>query len=219
VTNVPAVRIAISDPHPIFRDGLARLLHGRQSITVIGKASGQSATVALVRNATPDILLFGIAGTGGDPLAPLAALSQSGEAVRTILLIDRVDNPDVMSALKLGVRAIIPKDSPAETLLRSIDRVAAEPLSTPDVVADGVVAVRRLAAVRRKSQAFGLTARETEILRAIVAGRTNKAIAAGSAISENTVKTHVGRLLDKLGASNRVELALFALHHRLIDGV
>jgi two-component system, NarL family, nitrate/nitrite response regulator NarL len=58
-----------------------------------------------------------------------------------------------------------------------------------------------------------------EILRQVVAGHTNKAIAERSSISENTVKTHVGSLFNKLGASNRVELALFALHHRLIDGV
>lgn len=220
MTNAPAVRIAISDPHPIFRDGLAHLLHSDRRFEVVGKASDHAATVALVRKLRPDLLLFGIAGSGGDALAPLATLSHEAAAVKTILLLDRVDRPDVIRALQFGVRAIIPKDSPPEMLLRSIDRVMTGQLSTgAELPCDSLATVKKLAASRRKSQAFGLTAREMEILRAVVAGQTNKAIAEGSSISENTVKTHVGSLLNKLGASNRVELALFALHHRLIDGV
>ena len=220
MTNVPAVRIAIADPHPIFRDGLARLLHSDKRLVVVGKAFGHEATIELLRIASPDILLFGMAGSGTDALAPLSALSRIQPQVRTILLIDRVDRPDVLSALRFGVRAIIPRDSRPEVLFQSIERVMAGQLSTgTDAPVDGVAAVKKLAASRRKSLAFGLTPRETQILRAIVAGQTNKAIAEESSISENTVKTHVGNLLNKLGASNRVELALFALHHRLIDGV
>jgi two-component system nitrate/nitrite response regulator NarL len=223
VTNVPAVsavRIAISDPHPIFRDGLAHLLHSDQRISVVAKVSGHDATVDLVRCSQPDILLLGIAGTAADALAALGTIHQIQLSVRTILLVDRLDRPDVSTALEFGVRAIIPKDSPPAVLFQSIDRVMAGQLtsvSAPPVAV--LAAVKKLAASRRKSQAFGLTARETDILRGIVAGQTNRAIAEGSSISENTVKTHVGSLLNKLGASNRVELALFALHHRLIDGV
>ena len=222
MTDVPAVRIAISDPHPIFRDGLARLLHSDGRISVVGKISGHDATVDLVRRERPDILLFGITGTGTEALALLSTIHQIHLSIRTILLIDRVDRPDVLRALQFGVRAIIPKDSPPEVLFQSIDRVIAGQLSTgagPLTDSVAVAAVKKLAASRRKSQAFGLTSRELEILRDVVAGLTNRAIAERSSISENTVKTHVGSLFNKLGASNRVELALFALHHRLIDGV
>ena len=222
MTNVPAgsaVRIAISDPHPIFRDGLAHLLHSDQRISVVGKVSGHDATVNLVRCSLPDILLFGLAGTAVD-LAALRTIHQRHLPVRTILLVGRLDRTDVPTALELGVRAIVPKDSPPAALFQSIDSVMAGQLATGSArsTAD-LAAVKKLAASRRKSQAFGLTARETDVLRGIVAGQSNRAIAEGASISENTVKTHVGRLLDKLGASNRVELALFALHHRLIDGV
>ena len=220
VQAVSAVRIAISDPHPILRDGLARLLHSDQRISVVGKVSGHDATVDLVRCSQPDILLFGIAGTAVDALAALRTIHQIHLSVRTILLVDRLDRPDVPASLELGVRAIIPKDSSPAVLFQSIDRVMAGRLATESApsVADRA-AVKKLAASRRKSQAFGLTARETDILRGIVAGQTNRVIAEGCSITENTVKTHVGSLLNKLGASNRVELALFALHHRLIDGV
>jgi DNA-binding NarL/FixJ family response regulator len=82
-----------------------------------------------------------------------------------------------------------------------------------------VPGLRKLEAERRRTKAFGLTRRELEILRAVVAGYTNKEIAERSSLSENTVKSHLTHIFNKSGASNRVELALFAAHHRLLDGV
>jgi DNA-binding NarL/FixJ family response regulator len=82
-----------------------------------------------------------------------------------------------------------------------------------------VPGLRRLEASRRRTKAFGLTRRELEILRAVVAGYTNKEIAEQSSLSENTIKSHLTHIFNKSGASNRVELALFAAHHRLLDGI
>jgi DNA-binding CsgD family transcriptional regulator len=79
--------------------------------------------------------------------------------------------------------------------------------------------LRNAAAARRRARAFGLTPREVEIIRCVVAGCTNRAIAKRIGISENTVKSHLTNIFNKSGASNRVELALFAAHHRLLDGV
>jgi DNA-binding NarL/FixJ family response regulator len=83
-------------------------------------------------------------------------------------------------------------------------------------VAEGL---RKLRNARRRTRALGLTEREIEIARAVVAGYTNKEIARRSSISENTVKSHLMHIFNKLGASNRVELAIFAAHHRVLDGV
>ena len=74
-------------------------------------------------------------------------------------------------------------------------------------------------AARRRTKAFGLTRREIEIVRSVVAGHSNKEIARRSSITENTVKSHLGRIFNKMGASNRVELVQFAAHHRLLDVV
>jgi two-component system nitrate/nitrite response regulator NarL len=82
-----------------------------------------------------------------------------------------------------------------------------------------VPGLRKMEADRRRTKAFGLTRRELEILRAVVAGYTNKEIAERSSLSENTVKSHLTHIFNKSGASTRVELALFAEHHRLLDGV
>jgi DNA-binding NarL/FixJ family response regulator len=139
--------------------------------------------------------------------------------VRTILLADRVDTPHVRSALQFGVRAVVPKDSSPDMLFTTIRSVMqAEATTGPDHVRAAVESWQRLAASRRRSRSFGLTPREIEILRAVLAGRTNREIAEESRITENTVKTHLGHIFDKLGASNRLELALFAAHHRVLDG-
>jgi DNA-binding NarL/FixJ family response regulator len=80
-------------------------------------------------------------------------------------------------------------------------------------------ALKKLAAARRRTRAFGLTSREVEIIRAVVDGCSNREIAARAAISENTVKSHLTHIVNKCGASTRVELAIFAAHRRLLDGV
>jgi two-component system nitrate/nitrite response regulator NarL len=214
------IRIVIADPHPILRDGLGRLLETDPGLAVVGNTSDPSRIVALVRETRPDILLFGLHTTGDHGIDALRELGGLDLTVRTILLIDRVDRDDVIAALHLGVRAVIPKDSSAEMLFKSIRGVMADEVSAgPDRIPAAVAGLQRLRTSRRRSQAFGLTQRETQILRAIVAGHTNKDIAEQSSISENTVKSHVVHLFNKLGASNRVELALFAVHHRLLDGV
>ena len=80
-----------------------------------------------------------------------------------------------------------------------------------------LVSARRFATERRQTQKFGLTAREQDIVRAVIDGDTNKEIAHRLAISENTVKRHLMHIFNKVGASSRVELALFAAHHQLLD--
>ena len=82
-----------------------------------------------------------------------------------------------------------------------------------------LLSLRKLETAQRRTKAFGLTRRELRILREVVAGFTNKEISERVNISENTVKSHLTNIFNKLGASNRVELALFAAHHRLVGGV
>jgi two-component system, NarL family, nitrate/nitrite response regulator NarL len=205
----PRIRIVIADPHPIFRDGLGRLLETDPRLIVVGHTSNLAQTVALVRDLRADVLLFGI-DAAGERIETLRELADSGLPVRTLLLVDRVERTDVRAALELGVRGVIPRDSPADRLFNVIHSVIAEDLPMD---------VDRLAASRRRDLAFSLTRRETEILCAIAAGLSNKDIAARLSISENTVKSHVGHLFNKVGASNRLELAIFAKHHRLLDGV
>jgi two-component system, NarL family, nitrate/nitrite response regulator NarL len=217
---VPRVRVAVADGHPIFRDGLRRLLETDPRLLVVSEGGERAGTVALVHESAPDILLLGLAASDQSAVKTLSELAASNVLVRTIVLTDCVDTPDVLRALQAGARGVILKDSSPEVLFNCIHSVVAGDFWIGrERVSDAVVSLRKLQTARRRSRTFGLTPREIEIARAVVAGYTNKEIARRSSISENTVKSHLLHIFNKLGASNRVELALFAAHHRVLDHV
>jgi two-component system, NarL family, nitrate/nitrite response regulator NarL len=220
VSPAPPVRVVVAHGHPIFRDGLRRLLETDPGLLSVSETGEGAGTVALVHELAPDILLLDLAASGRHAVERLSELAACAVLVRTIVLTDCVDTPEVLRALQLGARGVILKDSAPEVLFKSIRSVMAGDLWIGrGPVSEVVMGLRQLKAARRRSRAFGLTPREIEVARAVVAGYTNKEIARRSSISENTVKSHLMHIFNKLGASNRVELALFAAHHRLLDGV
>ncbi len=179
-----------------------------------------AAAIGLARELVPDLLLLGMSTSGSQAVETLQALGATGIPTKTIVVTSCVDSPEVMRALQLGARGVIPNDATPEALFTSIHSVVAGHFWIGhELVSEAVVGLRQFETARRRSRAFGLTRREIEIIRAVVAGDTNKEIARRSSISENTVKSHLAHIFDKLGASNRLELALFAAHHRLLDGV
>jgi DNA-binding NarL/FixJ family response regulator len=211
------VRIVIAGEHPIFRHGLRHLLESDAEMLIVGETGDGDAAAAMVRELEPDVLLLGFASSGRPATATIQELAET--STRTIILTDRVDSPDVLRALQHGARGVVPKDSPPDVLFKSIKSVMAGHFWLgPEQFAEASSGLRKVEADRRRDKAFGLTRREIEILRAVVAGYTNKEIAERSAISENTVKSHLTHIFNKSGASSRVELALFAAHHRLLDG-
>jgi two-component system, NarL family, nitrate/nitrite response regulator NarL len=114
----------------------------------------------------------------------------------------------------------VPKDAAAEVLFDSIDSVMTGQVCVGrDRISDLPSSIRRFDLARRQAKAFGLTSRELDIVEAVVSGETNKAIARRFSISENTVKRHMMHIFDKVGASSRAELAVFAAYHQLTDAV
>jgi DNA-binding NarL/FixJ family response regulator len=211
------VRIIVADEHPIFRDGLLRLLENEERLRIVGETGLGSEVVTLVRELRPDILLLGFSSSPLSPVTTLQEIAASGTSVRTILLTASIDTPDVVAAVQLGAVGVISKESTADVLFKSIDSVMSGHCWVGDtVVSDVASGLRRLNVARRRTKAFGLTRRELDIVRAVVSGHTNKQIARQFSISESTVKRHITHIFDKLGASNRVEVALFAAHHRLL---
>jgi len=214
------VRIVIADDYPIFRAGLRRLLETDGRLHIVGEGAAGSAAVALVRELAPDILLLGPAPATGPASDALRRLADAGVAVRTILLVRAIDTEEVSDALQFGACGILSKDSAAGVLFECIGSVMAGHYWVGHEPASNLAAsVRRFAAARRQSQMFGLTRREQEIVRAVIDGDTNKEIARRLSISENTVKRHLMHIFNKVGASSRIELALFAGHHRLLENV
>jgi DNA-binding NarL/FixJ family response regulator len=204
----------------MFRDGLRRLLETDSELLIVSETGEGAGTAALIHELAPDVLLLDLATSGRRAVERLSELAASGVPVRTIVLTDCVETPEVLRALQLGARGVILKDSSPEVLFKCIHNVAAGNFWIGlDRVSDAVGSLRKFQTARRRSRTFGLTPREIEIARAVVAGYTNKEIARQSSISENTVKSHLLHIFTKLGASNRVELALFAAHHRVLDHV
>jgi len=217
----PAIRILIADDHCIFRAGLKRLLEGEPGFTVVGEAADGNEAVRLVEQLRPDILLLDLAMPRMPGLEVLREPAVRAARVRTILLTAAIDRTEIVKALQLGASGVVLKESATELLFKSIRSVmAGQHWIGRDSVSDLVAALRSFveAAPEKPSrERFGLTPRELEITSAVVAGFSNREIARKFVLSEDTVKHHLTNIFDKVGASNRLELALFAVHHRLLD--
>ena len=217
----PTIRLLIADDHPIFRDGLRKLLEAEPGLRVVGEAADGDAAVKLARELKPDILLLDLAMPRVPGLEALRELAGSKMPVRTILLTAAIERNQIVEALQLGARGVVLKESATELLLKSIRSVmAGQYWVGRESVTDLIRTLRDLMPPRgeeARPRTFGLTPRELEMISAIVAGYTNKDIAQKFSISEQTVKHHLTNIFDKLGLSNRLELALFAVNHRLVE--
>lgn len=214
------IRIVIADDHPIFRDGLRRLLEAEPGLKVIGEASDGNDAVKLARQLKPDVMLLDLAMPRQPGLEALRDLSTGGaNGVKVILLTAAAEKHQIVEALQLGARGVVLKDSATQLLLKCIHTVmAGEYWVGREAVSNLVQYLRtQLQASHEESRQkkFGLTPRELEIVSAVVAGYSNKEIAEYFKISEDTVKHHLSNIFDKLGVSTRLELALFAVNQGL----
>jgi DNA-binding NarL/FixJ family response regulator len=215
------IQLVIADDHPIFRDGLRRLLEAEERFKVIGEARDGAEAVKLARQLKPEIMLLDLAMPRHPGLEALRELSSGSDngSVRVILLTAAIEQKQIVEALQLGARGIVMKDSATQVLLKAIDAVLNGQywvnLQSVSNLLAYLKAMTESSVQDEKKRKFGLTPRELEIVSAVVAGLANKEIAAYFKISEDTVKHHLSNIFDKLGVSTRLELALFAVNQGL----
>jgi DNA-binding NarL/FixJ family response regulator len=214
------VRVLIADDHRLFRDGLKALLKSQPGFTVVGEAGDGDEAVNLARKHQPDILLLDL-NMPRSGLHAARELCADATPIRTILLTAEISQEDIVRALQFRVQGVVLKDTASEVLFRSIRSVmAGQYWLGRESVSDLVETLRKLIFSPepvKKAEKFGLTGRELEIVAKICAGYTNKEISQTLTISEDTVKHHLSKIYNKVGMSNRLELALFAIHHDLVE--
>jgi two-component system nitrate/nitrite response regulator NarL len=211
------VRIVVADDHPIFREGLIKLLRTRPDFEVVGAAADGDDALRLVAEFEPDLLLLDLAMPRMGGLVALRELRVRSTRARIILVTAAIDRTEIVTGLQLGAQAVVLKESASDVLFKSIRAVmAGQYWVGRNRVTDLAATLRELSASHPPTRKhFGLTPRELEIIGMILGGYSNNDIAVKVSISEKTVKHHLTNIFDKLGVSNRLELALFALHHHL----
>ena len=213
------MRILIADDHPIFRDGLKRLLESEGEFKVIGEACDGVEAVTMARQLIPEVMLLDLAMPRRQGLETLRELASDARSVRVILLTAAAEKEQIVEALQLGARGVVLKDSATQILLKSIRAVMnGEYWVGRESVSNLVQYLRTLvtpASAFPQRNKYRLTPRELEIIAAVVAGFANKEIAQHFKISEDTVKHHLSNIFDKVGVSSRLELALFAVNQSL----
>jgi two-component system nitrate/nitrite response regulator NarL len=214
------IHILIADDHAMFCDALRDLLEREADFHVVGRACDGKEVIRQVAKLKPDLLLLDLSMPGMSGVEAMRAFVENGVKVRTLILAATVDRSQLIEVLRLGARGIVMKDSATPMLFKAIRTVMnGQYWISHDGVADLIDSLRTAprdnGSETHVKGGVQLSARELEIVEAIVDGCTNKDIAKTFSLSEQTVKHHLTNIFSKIGVSNRLELALFAMHNRL----
>lgn len=219
------IRVLIAEESSLFRDGLSNLVSTQKDLHVAGTVDSAATANEQIRLLRPDIVLLGWSASAPASQRIVAAIQENKLPTRIIMMVSDDGKEDLVEAIRMGCSGIVPKTTSTELLLKSIRRVHAgeiwlDRMSTADVIrrlskkGSGNVAARQ----GLRDQGAALSTREREIVGLIAQGFKNKEMAERLFISEQTVKNHLHNIFDKLGVSDRLELALYAIHHKLHDG-
>jgi two-component system nitrate/nitrite response regulator NarL len=215
------IRILIADDHPIVRDGLKKLLSLEEDFEIVGEAADGCEVLEKVQELDPDVLLLDLRMPNLDGLSALQTLQQTNKRTRVIILTASEDKNEFVQAMKLGCSGIVLKQTAPELIVKSIRKVHGGEIwldshTTAAVMrqfaAPGEIGGTGSSKGRERSP---LSHREREIVQLVAQGYKNKEMAEKMFISEQTVKNHLHNIFDKLGVSDRLELALYAIHKGL----
>jgi DNA-binding NarL/FixJ family response regulator len=215
-----SLRVLICDDQALVRAGFRKLLEARPDVEVVGEAEDGVQAVDLASRRSPDVVLMDIRMPGLDGIeATRRIVAASDGAIRVLMLTTFGNDAYVFESLRAGASGFLLKDAAPEDLLAAIDTVArGDALLAPVVTRAVVEAFVRSSTTRPElASALGeLTTREREVLALIAQGRSNAELAQALVITEATVKSHVGHILVKIGARDRVQAVIFAYESGLV---
>jgi DNA-binding NarL/FixJ family response regulator len=215
----------VDDPN-LFRDGIAKLLSAQDGIEIAACADTAAVAVEVIRKLRPHVALMGWPASSINSHKVFAAIQETKFHTRVIMLIDEDSKEDFVEAVRQGCCGMVPKQTSTELLVKSIRKVHAgefwlDRITTAEVIRrlakKGAGGSNTGARLGLREQSGALSAREREIVVLVAQGFKNREMAERMFISEQTVKNHLHNIFDKLGVSDRLELALYAIHHNLHD--
>lgn len=212
------IRVLLVDDDELMRAGLAAVLSSDSTIEVVGQASSGRVALQRARAVHPDLVLMDVRMPGLDGIDTTRQLLASSPEVKVVILTTFEQDDYIFGALRAGASGFLLKRSRPEELLAAIHTVAAgDSLLSPSVTSTVIERIAQQAApTARSTEALEeLTAREREVLELIAQGHSNGEIATALVIEESTVKTHVKRILMKLGVRDRIQAVIFAYENGL----
>jgi NarL family two-component system response regulator LiaR len=207
------IRLLIVDDHAVVRQGLREFLRLQEGIDVVGEAASAAHAVEVAATTFPDVVLLDLVMPDGNGVGALRRLIEVAPGVRVLVLTSFADDAQIFAAVAAGASGYLLKDIDPQALADAIRDVhAGRPALHPTVAAR----LMRQGSTGRIAH-DDLTAREREVLRLMVEGLANKQIAQRLGIGEKTIKTHVSRVLAKLGVADRTQAAVLAIREGLVD--
>ena len=202
-----SIRILIVDDHPVVRAGLASMLGTQAELDLIGSAPSGEDALRMMTEREPDVILLDLRMPGMSGVETLQALKSAGKSARVIILTNYETDEDIYRAVQAGAQGYLLKDTSLREMLEAIRAVHAGKRYIPRHIAS------RLA---ERMVRTDLTARELEILKLLSKGPTNKQIGHALGISDNTVRNHVLKIMEKLEVADRTEAATTAIQRGLV---
>lgn len=207
------VRVLIADDHGVVRHGLRMFLGADPELEIVGEARDGAEAISLAKRLQPDVVLMDLLMPGMDGIQATAAIRRELPDVEVVALTSVLEDGAVVEAVRAGAIGYLLKDTDSDELRRAIKAAA-----VGQVQLSPQAAARLLREVRTPERgAEQLTEREMEVLQLVAQGKSNKEIAATLSIADQTVKTHVSHILEKLGLPSRTQAALYAIRNGLVS--
>jgi len=206
------IRILLVDDHAVVRKGLRAFLAYDAELDVVGEAADGAEALRLARELRPDVVLMDLLMPGMDGMSATAAIRRELPETEVLALTSVLEDASVVGVVRAGAIGYLLKDTQAEALCQAIKAAAAGQVQlTPKAAA------RLMQALSTPEIPEALTERETEVLRLLAQGYSNKQIAHSLHNTEKTIKTHVSRILTKLGVHSRTQATLYAIRTGLVS--